>query len=51
MTDPVIVTDHLTKRYGKQRGVVDLTMVGQARRGLWLPWPQWGRQDDDHPHP
>jgi ABC-2 type transport system ATP-binding protein len=31
MTEAVIVTDRLTKKYGKQRGIVDLTM--EVRRG------------------
>ena len=33
------------------RGIEDVTLPGRARRGVRLPRPQRGRQDDDDPDP
>ena len=41
--------DGLTKRYGADRGVIDLDVQRRRGRGVRLPRPERRRQDDDDP--
>ncbi len=47
---PVIEVEHLVKRFGAFVSVDDLSLDGEAGRGLRPPRQQRRRQDDDDPH-
>jgi ABC-2 type transport system ATP-binding protein len=44
----IIEVNHLTKYYGKSRGIVDVVQR-RGRRDLWVHRTQWSRQVNDHP--
>jgi hypothetical protein len=42
---PGLEIQNLTKDYGHERGIFDVTFKVEKRRGLWLSWAQWCEYD------